>query len=318
MAAAKCCGTINVADSAGNMLLISHADCEKHDAGPGQPESPDRLAVLAPVLQRLQQRGHRLIQAPRVDMQACARVHSRAYLDTLEATALCPRQLDYDTYAGEQSWTATRRAAGAAVAAVDAVLAGEASSVFCAVRPPGHHATPKTAMGFCLLNSIAIAARHATDHHGLERVAIFDFDVHHGNGTQDVFANDKRVAFISSHQMPLYPGTGHPSERGVGNITNIALTAGTDSALYRQRFEREILPTLLGFRPQLLLVSAGFDAHRSDPLSMTRLETDDYGWLSAQLHAVCSELSIPGPIALLEGGYDLGALKESVEAFIEA
>lgn len=299
------------------MLLISHDQCIEHDAGPGQPESPQRLAVVKPVLARQQRRGHTWIEAPSVDLAACARVHSGAYLSTLQATALYPRQLDYDTYACEQSWSATRRAAGAAVAAVDAVMAEQAGSAFCAVRPPGHHATPKTAMGFCLLNSVAIAARHATDHHGLERVAIFDFDVHHGNGTQDTFVDDARVLFVSTHQMPLYPGTGHPSEVGLGNISNIALAPGTTSSAYRACVEQQVLPRLRRFRPQLLLVSAGFDAHRSDPLSLTELQTEDYGWLSTQLHALCQDLAIPGPIALLEGGYDLVALAESVEAYIE-
>ncbi|HEX2595634.1 MAG TPA: histone deacetylase family protein, partial [Luteimonas sp.] len=226
--------------------------------------------------------------------------------------------LDPDTVLSPDSAEAGLRAAGAAVAAVDAVLGGDTTRAFCAVRPPGHHATNDTAMGFCLFNNVAIAALHALDAHGLQRVAIADFDVHHGNGTQAIFARDPRVLFASSHQMPLYPETGHASERGVGNIVNAPLPPGAGGDAFRAAWSTQLLPALDAFAPQLLLVSAGFDAHRLDPLAQLQLEADDYAWLTAQLVAIADRRAGGRLVSLLEGGYDLDALRACSVAHVRA
>jgi acetoin utilization deacetylase AcuC-like enzyme len=197
------------------------------------------------------------------------------------------------------------------VAAVDAVIAAtQAPRAFCAVRPPGHHATPSLAMGFCLFNSIAVAAAHALDAHGLSRVAIVDFDVHHGNGTQAIFDTDPRVMYVSSHQMPLYPDTGYANERGVGNVVNAPLRAGAGGKDFREAWTQVLLPAIAAFRPQLLLVSAGFDAHRLDPLAQLQLEADDYAWLTGQLVTLAERHTQGRIVSMLEGGYDLAALRE--------
>ncbi len=221
-----------------------------------------------------------------------------------------PIMLDPDTVLSPASAEAALRAAGAGIAAVDAVLSEEVERAFCAVRPPGHHATSDTAMGFCLFNNIAIAALHALDMHGLERVAIADFDVHHGNGSQAIFEHDPRVLFLSSHQMPLYPDSGRAEERGVSNVVNAPLPPGAGSAAFRAAWELQLLPALDAFGPQLLLLSAGFDAHRLDPLAQLELEADDYAWLTAQLVALADRHAGGRIVSLLEGGYDLEALRE--------
>ncbi|MCR6497021.1 histone deacetylase family protein [Thermomonas sp. S9] len=213
---------------------------------------------------------------------------------------------------------AALRAAGAGVAAVDAVLSGQARRAFCAVRPPGHHATASAAMGFCLLNNVAVAARHALDAHGLERVAIADFDVHHGNGTQAIFADDTRVRFASSHQWPLYPDSGARSETGCGNVFNAPLPEGTDGAAFLAAWEDELLPFLDAFRPQLVLVSAGFDGHRRDPLAGLQLEAEDYAHLTARLVALADRHCDGRLVSMLEGGYELQALAESCVAHVDA
>src|SRR6185437_2294872 len=209
------------------------------------------------------------------------------------------------------SLEAAERAAGAACAAVDAVMKAETSRAFCAVRPPGHHATHDTAMGFCIFNGIAMAAAHALEAHGLQRVAIVDFDVHHGNGTQDIFARDARVLYLSSHQMPLYPGTGAASEKGVGNIVNAPLPPDAGSREFRAAWDDILLPALDAFHPQLLLVSAGFDAHRLDPLAQLQVETADYAWITRRLRARADAHAQGRLISVLEGGYNLDALRES-------
>jgi acetoin utilization deacetylase AcuC-like enzyme len=203
-------------------------------------------------------------------------------------------------------------------AAVDAGLDGSAGRAFCAVRPPGHHATADQAMGFCLFNNIAVAAAHALAEHGLERVAIADFDVHHGNGTQDIFAHEPRVLFASSHQSPLYPGSGSADETGLGNLLNAPLPPGTGSQAFRRTWEDVLLPRLDAFRPQLLLVSAGFDAHRADPLAQLQLETDDYAWLTARLLEIARAHASGRIVSTLEGGYDLDALAASAAAHVSA
>jgi len=215
------------------------------------------------------------------------------------------------------SLEAAQRAAGAVCAAVDALIDGKCARAFCAVRPPGHHATRDTAMGFCLFNNVAVGAAHALAR-DIERVAIVDFDVHHGNGTQDIFWNDPRVLYASTHQWPLYPGTGRPEETGAGNIVNVPLARGAAGAEFRAAFNGIILPRLRAFAPQLLLISAGFDAHRLDPLADLNLVADDYAWATRELVAVAHDTADGRVISSLEGGYSLQALRESVAAHVNA
>lgn len=226
--------------------------------------------------------------------------------------------LDADTIVSPGSGQAALRAVGAVTSAVDAVLRGEAQNAFCAIRPPGHHAEPDQAMGFCLFNSIAIAACHAQAAHGITRVAIVDFDVHHGNGTQAAAQTDPNLFFASSHQYPLYPGTGAAEETGVGNIVNVPLPAGSEGQTFRRAFETRILPALDAFAPELLLVSAGFDAHRADPLAGLELEEDDFGWVTARLTEAAGRHAQGRLVSVLEGGYDLKALAGSAAAHVAA
>jgi acetoin utilization deacetylase AcuC-like enzyme len=260
------------------------------------------------------------VEAPRATREQLLRVHTAAHVDRIldilpaEGTV----RLDEDTLMSPASAEAGLRAAGALVAAVDAVMQGSATRAFCAVRPPGHHATPDQAMGFCLFNNVAVAAAHAIAAHGLKRVAIADFDVHHGNGTQDIFLTDPRVLFISSHQSPLYPGTGGAEERGAGNIVNAPLAPGEGSYEFRALWNDALLPRLHAFKPQLVLVSAGFDAHSSDPLADIRLQAEDYAWITERLLDLARAHADGRLVSTLEGGYDLGALAASASAHVGA
>jgi acetoin utilization deacetylase AcuC-like enzyme len=246
-----------------------------------------------------------------------ARVHGERFVEAVLSSV--PESgrtaLDPDTILSKGSGQAALRAIGAMTAAVDAVLAGEARNAFCAVRPPGHHAEPDRPMGFCLFNTIAIAARHAQAA-GLTRVAIVDFDVHHGNGTQAVAETDASLFFASSHQFPLYPGTGAAEETGLGNVVNTPLAAGTDSAGFRRAYETAILPALDHFAPELILVSAGFDAHRADPLAGLELEEPDFAWVTARLQEAANRHAGGRLVSILEGGYDLKALAGSAAAHV--
>jgi acetoin utilization deacetylase AcuC-like enzyme len=301
------------------MRVYTHPACLAHDTGPTHAERPGRLEAVIAALRDAFPAGIDWQQAPRASREQLLRVHVPALLRSVLETL--PEQrvmLDPDTVLSPGSAEAALRAAGAAIAAVDAVLSGEIARAFCAVRPPGHHATMDTAMGFCLFNSIAVAARHAIDAHGLERVAIADFDVHHGNGTQVIFEHDARVLFLSSHQVPLYPDTGFAEERGVGNVVNAPLPPGAGSEAFRLAWQDRLLPVLDAFRPQLLLVSAGFDAHRRDPLAQLELEADDYAWLTEQLVSVALRHADGRVVSLLEGGYDLDALRECSVAHVAA
>ncbi len=226
--------------------------------------------------------------------------------------------LDVDTVMSAGSAAAALRAAGAGIAAVDAVMAGQAQTAFCAVRPPGHHATAQTAMGFCLFNNVAVAAAHARDKHGLERVAIVDFDVHHDNGTQAIFERDPAVQYLSTHESGIYPHSGSVYERGVGNIHNALLPPGSGGFRFRNTWADQMLPMLDAFRPQLLLISAGFDAHMRDPQADLMLEAEDFGWLTAQLRKLAQRHAQGRVVSLLEGGYDLLALRESSVAHVDA
>src|SRR6266851_6295657 len=299
-------------------LLYSHAACLEHDPGSHHPESPDRLRAIlealaadefAPLLRR---------EAPVAALDDVARVHPRSLVERLLAAV--PESgyvgIDADTILSPESGRAALRAAGAVTAAVDAVVAGEADNAFCAVRPPGHHAEPRRAMGFCLFNNVAIGALRARETHGLARVAVIDFDVHHGNGTQARFADDPSLFYASTHQFPLYPGTGRASETGVGNIVNVPLAPLAGSHQFRTAMTRKILPALDAFRPEMVLISAGFDAHRRDPLAQLLLEEADYTWTTEQLLDIARRHAGGRVVATLEGGYDLPALAASAAAHV--
>lgn len=302
------------------LQLFTHTVCLQHDPGPGHPESPARLRAVLDALDQDRFAGVDRIEAPRATREQLLRVHTPEHVDRI--LAITPDtdtvRLDEDTLMSAASAEAGLRAAGALVAAVDAVMTGNSVRAFCAVRPPGHHATPDTAMGFCLFNNVAVGAAHAMAAHGLKRVAIADFDVHHGNGTQDIFQREPRVLFISSHQLPLYPGTGSPDEHGAGNIINAPLSPGEGSYEFRALWDEVLLPKLHAFKPQLVLVSAGFDAHQRDPLANLQLQSEDYAWITERLVDVAHAHSDGRLVSTLEGGYDLQALAASVSAHVSA
>jgi acetoin utilization deacetylase AcuC-like enzyme len=258
------------------------------------------------------------IEAPRASLEQLLRVHSAAHVDRILAHAGDSelQALDEDTWAGPGSVEAALRAAGAVAAAVDAVIGGHCEAAFCAVRPPGHHATADEAMGFCLFNNVAVGAAQALAVHGLKRVAIADFDVHHGNGTQAIFQREPHLLFLSSHQSPLYPSSGGEDECGVGNIVNGTLSPGAGSLEFRELWTHRLLPRLHAFKPQLVLVSAGFDAHRNDPLADLRLGQEDYAWITDQLLLLARRHARGRLVSTLEGGYDLAALAASVTAHV--
>ncbi len=302
------------------MLLFTHPSMLAHEPPPGHAERPARLkAILDGIADMKCDRR----EAPIAAKDAIARVHPMRYVEALEPAFSQARearvQLDPDTFLSAGTREAAYRAAGACVGAVDAVLAGEDDMAFCAVRPPGHHAEPLAPMGFCIFNNIAIAALHALEAHGLSRVAVVDFDVHHGNGTQSVAEKEPRLFFASTHQSPLYPGTGAASETGAANnVFNAPLPAGAGSAQWRRAMEERVLPALDAFAPELILVSAGFDAHKADPLAQLELETEDFAWAGAQLRALSLRHCQGKLVSTLEGGYDLAALAGSAIAYLEA
>jgi acetoin utilization deacetylase AcuC-like enzyme len=299
-------------------LLLTHPACHQHDTGFGHPERADRLRAVEQALE--QERFHYLgrEQAPLADLTAIERLHPHAYVEAVRA-AIPKRDhnwLDPDTVVSPGSWDAALRGAGAGIYAVDQVMAGHAKNAFCAVRPPGHHAEPSRAMGFCLFNSVAVAALHARAAHGAERVAVVDFDVHHGNGTQAAFWSDKNLFYGSTHQMPLFPGTGALSETGVGNIFNAPLDPGDNGDDFREAMLSRILPALHDFGPDFLLVSAGFDAHLKDPLGQLRLVEADFVWITEKLLDMAVKHTGGKLVSTLEGGYDLDALASSTAAHV--
>ncbi len=248
------------------------------------------------------------------------RTHPEAHVAAVEAAIPSEGSvaLDADTHVMAGSLTAALRGVGAVVAAVDAVMAGEVGNAFCAIRPPGHHAEKATPMGFCLFGNVSIAAKRALDHHGLERVAIVDFDVHHGNGTQDLLWDEERVLFCSTHQMPLYPGSGEARETGAhGNIINAPLPPGANGAAFRKVMEQQILPALEEFQPELVLISAGFDAHRDDPLAQLEFGIEDFVWVTEKLCDLAERQAGGRVVSTLEGGYDLEALAASTAAHVK-
>ena len=301
-------------------LLYTHPDCIAHDPGPYHPESPARLKAVLTALAEPEFAGLQRREAPEAALDDLVRVHPLRFVERLLAAV--PSQghvgIDADTVMSPASGMAALRAAGAVAAAVDAVVAGEADNAFCAVRPPGHHAEPNRAMGFCLFNSVAVGALRARDIHHLDRVAVVDFDVHHGNGTQARFYDDASLFYGSSHQYPLYPGTGGAGETGVGNIVNVPLRPMSGSREFRQGMERVLLPALDRFRPQIVLISAGFDAHRNDPLAQLLLEDADYAWITEQLLDIARRHAGGRVVSTLEGGYDLAALGASAAAHVRA
>ena len=299
------------------LLILSHPACAAHVPPAGHAERPERLAAVVDAI-RATYPDLPWADAPRASREQLARVHVEPLLAQVLDTPVAEGtlQLDSDTFLSPGAAEAALRAAGAGVAAVDAVLGGRARRVFCAVRPPGHHATADTAMGFCFFDSVAVAAAHALDAHGLARVAVVDFDVHHGNGTQAIFERDPRVLVCSSHQMPLYPDSGLADERGIGNVFNAPLPPGTSSEGFRRAWSDTLLPAIDAFAPQLILVSAGFDAHQRDPLAQLELEAVDYLWLTGQLVALAERHCDGRIVSMLEGGYDLAALAESAAAHV--
>jgi acetoin utilization deacetylase AcuC-like enzyme len=302
------------------LRLYTHSACLQHDPGPDHAERPARLRAVLQALDHDRYATLDRIEAPLATREQLLRVHSVTHVEHILASAPLAgtHRLDEDTLMSPGSVEAALRAAGAVVAAVDAVLAGATRRAFCAVRPPGHHATRDQAMGFCLFNNIAVAAAHALVAHGLKRVAIADFDVHHGNGTQAIFEHEPRVLFVSSHQSPLYPDSGREDERGIGNIVNGTLSPGAGSQEFRELWDGLLLPRLHAFKPQLVLVSAGFDAHRNDPLADIRLGQEDYAWITERLVSLARTHAGARVVSTLEGGYDLAALAACAAAHASA
>jgi acetoin utilization deacetylase AcuC-like enzyme len=300
--------------------FFTHPSFLHHETGFGHPESAARLEAIAralsgPAFAALDRR-----QAPKAPLDSLRLIHSdkhiRYVFDAIPKIGF--GYIDADTVVSPESGEAALHAVGAACAAVDAVFAKQARNAFCAIRPPGHHAEPERAMGFCLFNSVAIAAEHARKHHGIRKAAIVDFDVHHGNGTQAAFAKNPDVLYASTHQSPWYPGTGYAGETGAGNLMNVPLKAGSGSTEFRAAMTDKILPFIGRFAPELILISAGFDAHRDDPLGDLNLVEEDYAWITGELMKLAEKHAAGRVVSLLEGGYNLDALGKSVAAHVMA
>ncbi|MBR44938.1 MAG: acetoin utilization protein [Rhodospirillaceae bacterium] len=301
-------------------LFYTHPICQEHEAGPQHPEQPARLRAILEALEAPEFAGLDRRDAPLTDVAALKEVHQAELVDVIigNVPETGYAAIDGDTIMSPASGEAALRAAGAVRAAVDAVIKGEADNAFCAVRPPGHHAEPGRSMGFCLFNNIALAAEQARRAHGLTRVAMVDFDVHHGNGTQAAFERDGDMLFASTHQSLLYPGTGAADERGVGNIFNAPLRPESGSREFRDAMESKVFPALRSFKPELILISAGFDAHRDDPLANLQLVEADYVWVTGELCRIAAEKCAGRVVSTLEGGYDLRALASSAAAHVSA
>ena len=306
-------------------LLITHPCFVNHDTGYGHPERPDRMRAIDKVLSHELFNSLLRTEAPlRDDVEdRITLAHPKSYLESIKAARPAegeePVRLDPDTVLSSSSWEPALRAVGAGLHGVDQVMdaASGVRKVFCQVRPCGHHAEKTKAMGFCIFNNIAIAGLYARAQYGAERIAVVDFDVHHGNGTQDIFWSDKDLFFASTHQMPLYPGTGAESERGAGNIVNAPLRPNDGGAQFREAMRSRILPALHNFSPDLVLISAGFDAHEDDPLSSLRLHEDDFAWVTDELCEAAERSAKGRVVSMLEGGYDLTALARSVGVHVK-
>jgi acetoin utilization deacetylase AcuC-like enzyme len=305
-----------------SVALITHPACLEHDTGPWHPECADRLRSVLRALEAEEFLPLVREIAPHATEEQLTRVHPPDYVAAIlniRPEAGETVSLDSDTLMSAGTAEAALRAAGGAIMGVDAVMEGWARTVFVAVRPPGHHAERSRPMGFCLFANAAIAARHAQARWGLKRVAVVDFDVHHGNGTQDIFAADPDLFYGSSHQFPCFPGTGEPHERGAaGNIVNATLAPGATGADFRAAWDDTILPALDAFAPELLIVSAGFDAHKADPLAQLRLETADFHWVTERLLGIARRHCEGRLVSVLEGGYDLDALAACSAAHVRA
>jgi len=303
-------------------LLLTHPACLGHEPGPHHPERPERLSAVLAALEDESFARLARAEAPLATTEQLTRVHPPEYVQAMLGARPEPgdyAMIDADTILSHGSIDAALRAAGAVVAGVDAVMSGRADSAFAAVRPPGHHATPDVPGGFCLFNNVVIGARHAQARHGVERVAILDFDVHHGNGTQAVAEIDPTLFFASTHQYPFYPGTGSARERGIdGNVVNVPLRAGSGSREFRAAWSEHILPALERFAPELVMVSAGFDAHKADPLAQLSLDAEDFGWVTRELVEIARQHGRGRLVSTLEGGYDLDALGQSAAAHVRA
>jgi acetoin utilization deacetylase AcuC-like enzyme len=303
-------------------LLVTHPAFLDHDTGEGHPERADRMRAIDKVLQdaRFAQLVRHEAPLRPDDLDAAAVAHRQDYVQALkrgaEQIVEGYQHIDGDTVLSPGSWEAARRAVAAGLDAVDQVVEGKAANAFCQVRPPGHHAESNHAMGFCLLNNIAIAAHYARARHGLERVAVVDFDVHHGNGTQQIFWSDKNLFYGSTHQMPLFPGTGALQETGVGNIFNAPLWAGDGRDHFEEAFRDRILGPLHNFAPDMIMISAGFDAHHRDPLGGLELVADDFRWATEALAESARRHANGRMVSMLEGGYDLKGLAQSVAAHV--
>ena len=299
-------------------LFLHHPVFLEHLLPSGHPERPERLVAIAEALA-----GEQFVQldrreAPSVPLERAVLAHDRAYVDLVANNV--PEEgfvgFDADTFMSPKSLVAALHAIGAACFAVDEVIAGRNANAFCAVRPPGHHAESDRAMGFCIFNNVAIAARHAQQAHGAERIAIVDWDVHHGNGTQEIVWSDPSILYASTHQMPLYPGTGGRDETGSDNIFNVPLSPGSGSDEFKDAFNYRILPALSDFAPDLVMISAGFDAHRSDPLAAINLEEEDFAWATERLMSIADRHCNGRVVSVLEGGYDLESVAASAAAHV--
>src|SRR3954469_21689212 len=302
-------------------LLISHPASLAHDNGPGHPERPDRLRAIESVLEAEKFQTLVRVQPEPADIEAITLCHPRDYVEEVKEAAPTEGmvQLDADTSMSPGTWEAALRAVGGAMMAVDEVVTKKGTNAFIAQRPPGHHAETVRLMGFCIFNHAAIAARHAQRKHGLHRVAVVDFDVHHGNGTQEIFWSDPTLMYCSTHQMPLYPGTGALSERGEhDNIVNAPLRPGDGGAQFKEALESRILPRLQAFGPELIIMSAGFDAHQRDPLANLQFVEEDFAWATRKVMEVADRTAQGRVVSVLEGGYDLQGLSLSAAAHVIA
>ncbi|MEE2689866.1 MAG: histone deacetylase family protein [Pseudomonadota bacterium] len=300
-------------------FLYTHESCIGHDPGPMHPESPARLEAVTKALATDEFTELMRQEAPQANIEQIARIHPREIVEQILNAVPSDGHvmIDGDTNMSPQSGEASLRGVGALCAAVDAVSSGQADNAFCAIRPPGHHAEPERSMGFCIFNNVAAGAEHARQAQGVERVAVVDFDVHHGNGTQAMFWKDANLFFASTHQMPLYPGSGAESERGAhGNIVNVPLAPYSDGEAFRAGIGERIIPALKDFKPEFLFISAGFDAHADDPLAQINLVEDDYAWATAELLGVAADICDGRVVSTLEGGYNLDALAKCVATHV--